>query len=96
MTYTINSGGTNIAMYETKGQLLGMAQTSLDEHLQKHPDIASTPDEYLEKAAQILANGRPYKNGMLYDGIFARAYNSAEIGCPIVLTVHNRFRHQPN
>ncbi len=70
---------------------VAMEEQSLLEHLQKHSDIATTPEEYLATALEVLEKGRPYKNGKLYKGIFLRGYPSQELGAYIVNTVHKRF-----
>ncbi|MFC2135891.1 hypothetical protein ACFLTH_14850 [Bacteroidota bacterium] len=93
MIYEIKSGGVNIVVLEQPNIKLGMAKNSLDQHILTHPDMAKTPDEYLTKAAEVLTNGRNYKKGKLYRGIFARAYDSAEIGAKMLLTLHNRFNN---
>ena len=77
-----------IYVIETQGLVLGMPLDSLESHIAKHPDIATTYDGYLEQAARVLRLGKPYKKGMLYSGIFTRAYTSEELGCQMVCTVH--------
>lgn len=93
MITTINSGGTNVLLHTNKGLTIGMEQTSLEQHLKKHPDVATTPGGYLEQAAIVLRKGQPYKQGMVYNGMFTRTYESSEIGCPMILTVHRKFPH---
>jgi hypothetical protein len=91
MTYMLNAAGTDIVIHEATDPVVGMPAKSLEEHLEKHPDIASTPEGYLQTAAEVIKHGRPYKNGNLYKGIYVRAHPSQEIGCHIVYTVHRRF-----
>lgn len=87
----IDSYGQSIAIQEKNGVKVGMPLSSLTSHIQKHPDIAKTPEEYLNEAIQILQNGRTYKNGKLYKGKFLRYYDSEEINCTIINTVYQRF-----
>ena len=85
------SGGTEIQICDVHGIKIGMPTENLMEHIQKHPDVASTPDEYLEKAADILEHGRNYHEGKLYHGYFLKGYESQETHCYIVNTVHKKF-----
>ncbi len=77
-----------IYVTEAQGLVLGMPLDSLESHIAKHPDIATTPEGYLEQAARVLRLGRPYKKGRMYSGVFTRAYNSEEFGCQMICTVH--------
>lgn len=91
MMEIINSGGIEIAVCKFSNIVLGMAKASLDEHVRKHPDIAKTHEGYLEKAAEVLKEGKSYKDGVIHNGVFVRAYPSQECGCPIVCTVHRKW-----
>ena len=70
---------------------VGMELNSLIEHIRKHPDIGTTPEEYLGKALEVLGNGSRYKNGLIKEGIFLSGYHSEEFGCYMVNTVHRKF-----
>jgi len=87
----INSGGTNIAIYQKGEYKVGMPIRSLNAHLEKHPDVSPTPEDYLGKAIDILINGKPYKNGLVYEGIFLGGYESQEIEGLMVSTIHRKF-----
>ena len=87
----ILSGEANILILEDTNPKVGMEQSSLTEHLMKHPDVSPTAEGYLGMAADALVHGRNYKNGKLYHGFFMAGYRSQEIGCYIVTTVHRRF-----
>lgn len=91
MVSLINSAGTNIVTHKSNGIVVGMPESSLERHLRKHPDIAKTPQTYLEQSTRVLRYGRPYDNGMLHEGIFCRAYDSPEVGLKMVCTVHRRL-----
>lgn len=94
MDKRIFSGGIEFHIHESNGFTIGMPMNSIDEHIKKHPDIATTPEGYLERAAEVLNHGKPYHDGKLYHGIFARGYNSQEIGCFVVNTIHRRYGPQ--
>ena len=94
MLNIIKSGGIDIAILEKEKIRIGMPISSLDEHIKKHPDVASKREEYLEKAAEVIYNGKKYKNGYLYKGMFAALYESEEVNCYILTTLHKRFRNK--
>lgn len=90
MHHLINSKEIEILIHESNGLFVGMTQSSLETHMKKHPEIARTPEGYLETAAFVLRNGTPYKNGKIYKGIFAGSYIHPELDCEMVITVHQK------
>jgi len=91
MLRNIVSGQTEILILDNNDVNVGMPKASLSSHMKKHPDIASTPEEYLTHAYHILKNGKDYKNGKVHDGVFARVLPSTEINGYMVYTVHRKF-----
>jgi len=83
--------GTPVVVLESGNARVAMSEGSLEKHLGKHPDVANTPEGYLEQAMKVLTGGKRYKDGVRLGGLFARAYDSRELGCPIICTVHRLF-----
>ncbi len=83
--------GTLVVVFESGNARVAMPEGSLEGHVRKHPDVAATPEGYLEQALRVLTGGKRYKDGVRLGGLFARAYDSRELGCPIICTVHRLF-----
>jgi hypothetical protein len=90
MLKNIVSGGTEIIVLEEGDIKLAMPKNSLVDHIFRHPDIAKTEQDYLNKAINILRQGKPFKNGFIYNDLFLAGYPSQEVGCYLVTTVHRR------
>ena len=90
MLKDIVSGETEIVILEEDGIKVAMPKNSLEDHIARHPEIARTKEDYLNAAVNILKNGKPFKNGRIYNHLFLAGYPSEEVGCYLVSTVHKR------